>query len=80
MTAKFYDAKTGKFTRLINQPQSSINGDKYNIDSLTFFYYKVVLNYLDQTYKVFDLNKILPTRYGVTGNPIKWYEYVNPPQ
>jgi hypothetical protein len=81
MTAKFYNAKTGTFTKMMNQPQSSITGDKYNFDSIKYFYYRVVLDYVDQSYKVFNMEPpVTSTRYGITGNPIVWYQYVNPPQ
>jgi hypothetical protein len=78
MTAKFYNAKTGQFVKMSNKPQSTINGDKYNLDSMTYFYYRVVLDYVDINYKVFDFTT--NDRVGILTNPIKWYEYVNPPQ
>jgi hypothetical protein len=77
MTAKFYNAATGKFTKMINRPQSTIlSNNKYNFDSLDYFYYKVVLDYIDIQYSVFDLKG---NRLGET-TTIKWYEYVNPPE
>jgi hypothetical protein len=78
MTAKFYNAKTGQFVKMTNKPQSTISGDKYNLDSMTYFYYRVVLDYVNSTYKIFDITS--NDRIGVLANPIKWYEYVNPPQ
>ena len=80
MSAKFYNAKTGKFIKMMNQPQSTISGDIYNPDSITYYYYRVVLDYINQTYKVFDLDLIIGNRRGTSSNPIKWYEYVNPPE
>lgn len=78
MTAKFYNAKTGRFVKMTNKPQSTINGDKYNLDSITYYYYRVVLNYVDNNYKIFDITS--DDRVGTSTNQIKWYEYVNPPQ
>ena len=78
MTAKFYNAKTGQFIKMTNKPQSTISGDKYNLDSMTYFYYRVVLDYISSTYKIFDITN--NDRVGILANPIKWYEYVNPPQ
>jgi hypothetical protein len=80
MTAKFYNAKTGKFIKMMNQPQSTISGDIYNPDSITYYYYRVVLDYINQTYKIFDLDLNIGERRGTSSNPIKWYEYVNPPE
>jgi hypothetical protein len=74
MSAKFYNAETGAFTTFINTPQSSF-GDKFSIDTLKYYYYKVVLDYDKKTYQVFDV--VSGLRVGTT-NPIKWYEYVNP--
>lgn len=75
MTAKFYNAETGQFTKMMNVPQSDINGDKYNFDNLKYFYYTVKLDYPKQTYQVLDGDD---NRIGTTV-PIKWYEYINPP-
>lgn len=75
MTAKFYNAKLGGFTKMMNKPQSEIIGNKYFFEQTDFFYYKVDLNYEEQTYKVSDMKD---NRVGTT-TPIKWYEYVNPP-
>jgi len=81
MTAKFYNAKTGKFIKMTNKPQSTIVGDKYNFDSITYFYYRVVFDYVDMVYRVYEFDPItgVNDRIGTT-TPIKWYEYVNPPQ
>ena len=82
MTAKFYNAETGSFVKLSNQPQSiftntAFGGNVYDFDNTTFFYYRVVLDYIDKKYRVFDIKT--NERVG-TNTPIKWYEYVNPPQ
>ena len=90
MTAKFYNAKTGQFTKMMtgngtdpldltNGPQSDIPGVgqvKYNFDNTQYFYYTVKLDYDTQTYQIFNTRN---QRLG-TNIPIKWFEYVNPPQ
>ena len=87
MTAKFYNAKTGQFTKMMtgnsgnpldltNGPQAYISGDKYNFDNTQYFYYMVKLDYPTQTYQIFNTHG---QRLG-TEIPIKWFEYVNPPQ
>lgn len=73
MTAKFFDAKNGVFIKMMNDLPSTLS-DPNSFDGSIYFYYKVVLDYNDKTYKIFDSNDI---RVG-DGTPIKWYEYVNP--
>lgn len=75
MTAKFYDAKQGFFKKMMNLPQSSLTGNKFVFDSTKYFYYRVQLDYENQTYQVFDMHSNQRTG---AGTPIKWYEYVNP--
>jgi hypothetical protein len=82
MSAKFYDAQTGQFVKMMNMPQSSISGDKYSFDSSQFFYYRVELDYEKHNYQVFNINDnqhIYDATYQRAGTlvPIKWYEYVN---
>lgn len=87
MSAKFFNAKTGQFTRMMtgrgtnsldstNGPQPNITGNKFSFDSTQFFYYTTKLNYEKQTYEVYNT---YGQRLG-TNIPIKWYEYVNPTQ
>lgn len=77
MTAKFYNAKTGAFTKMLNKPQSTINNNnKFIFDNIDYFYYRVVLDYVNVQYIVYDLQG---NRVGTTST-IKWYEYINPPQ
>lgn len=76
MSAKFYNAKTGGFTKMMNRPQSDIIGDKYYFEGTNYFYYRLDLDYTNQTYQVFNTKDNV--RVGTT-TPIKWYEYVNPP-
>ena len=74
MSAKFYNAKTGDFTRMMIQPQASLP-NKFNFDKSKYFYYKVNVDYDNFEYDVTDLFNV---RVGTPSNPIKWYEYVNP--
>lgn len=81
MTAKFYDAKIGKFRKMMNTPQSSLPvNSRYSFESAKYFYYKVELDYVTQTYQVYNMvNAPLPgPRVGYQSSPINWYEYVNP--
>jgi hypothetical protein len=73
MTVKFFDAKQGVYVRMMTTPQSSLP-NKFNFDNDKFFYIEVSLDYNDKTYKLYDYSG---NRIGI-GNPIKWYEYVNP--
>jgi hypothetical protein len=88
MTAKFFNAKTGQFTKMMtgrganpidltNGPQVNLSrNNKFYFDNTQFFYYTVKLDYDTQTYQVLNTSG---QRVG-TNIPIKWYEYVNPPQ
>jgi hypothetical protein len=79
MTAKFYNSKSGVFTKMMNAPQSSL-GNKFSFDSTQYFYYGVQLNYEKHSYEIININPNqtgFGTRVGTTA-PIKWYEYVNP--
>jgi hypothetical protein len=83
MSAKFYNAKTGQFTKMMTgsgtdpldntkgpQANFSIGDDKYKFDNNIFFYYVVNLDYKNQTYQVVNSNG---QRLGTT-IPIKWFE------
>lgn len=74
MSCKFYDAKVGSFVRMMNKSQATFS-DKYNFDYTKYFYYKVIFNYIDKTYNIFDMSNNL---VGNSANPINWFEYVNP--
>lgn len=74
MSAKFFNAKTGQFVRMLNQPQALIP-QKFIFDKSKYFYYKVYMNYNNYTYEIF--NPITNKREG-TSTPIRWYEYINP--
>jgi len=79
MTAKFFDAKTGIFIKMMNRPQSTLTGiNKFNFPQEKYFYYKVILDYTNYTYKVYDINTGYDVLIGDSSNPIKWYEYINP--
>jgi hypothetical protein len=72
MSAKFFNAGGGYWVKMMTQPQVSLsNKFQFNND---LFYNKIKLNYDDKTYQLFDM---VGNRIG-TGNPITWYEYVNP--
>lgn len=80
MTAKFYNAKTGQFTKMMNKCQGTLPvSETYNFDATKYFYYRVVFDYINQTYSVFEFDPgtNVNIRVGTT-TPIKWYEYVNP--
>ena len=77
MTAKFYNAETGSFIRMMNTPQSSLPNTPYTFNTLTYFYYILNLDYAKQTYTITTTNGV---RVGSPALPIKWYEYVNPPR
>lgn len=73
MTCKFFNAKTGQFVRMTNEPQSNF-GDRFNFQKSQKFYYKLILDYDNYDYKV---ETISGARIGTT-TPIKFYEYINP--
>lgn len=79
MTAKFYDANIGQFKRLMTQCQGTM-AEKFNFNNEDYFYYGVNLDYTGFTYDVFLTNKLVTNlRVGTDAEPIRWYEYVNPP-
>lgn len=78
MTAKFFDAKQGVFIKMMNRPQSTISGNKFNFPQEQYFYYKVALNYNDYTYNVYDISGGTDVLVGGENNQILWYEYINP--
>jgi hypothetical protein len=50
--------------------------DKYNLNSIFDFYYKLELDYDVKKYEYFDM-KVEDLVAGLVDNPIKWYEYVS---
>jgi len=78
MSAKFFNAKSGQFVRLMNASQGGLI-DKFNFDKSILFYYKCELDYNTYEYKIYkESQPIGQTRVGTTTSPIKWYEYINP--
>jgi len=74
MSAKFYNAKTGDFIRMMTEPQASLPNE-FNFDKSKYFYYKVNVDYANFEY---DVTNLFNVRVGTSTNPIKWYEYINP--
>ena len=74
MGAKFFNAKTGQFTRFMNRTQSNFS-NKFNFEKSKDFYYEVSLDIDNYEYSIKDV--VTGQRIG-EGSPIKWYEYVNP--
>jgi len=66
MTAKFFDASTGRYVRFTTTPltQTKIPNDE--------LYYRVILDYPNKLYKITNLTDT------VTVAETNWYEYVNP--
>ena len=77
MSAKFFDANSGQFKRLMTKSQGDLI-DKFNFNQSDYFYYTVNLNYDNYTYSIYlDTIGGDKNRVGMTSSPIKWYEYVN---
>jgi hypothetical protein len=75
MSAKFYDARTGFFLRMMNKPQSFFPNSQFTFDTTRYFYYIMKIDYPTQTYRIFDSNNV---RFGQPNNPVVWYEFINP--
>jgi hypothetical protein len=76
MSAKFFDAITGVFKQMTNVKQTLLLPGKFTFNNSDYKYYKVDLDYSNQTYEVFSTSTGL--RLGDNNSPITWYEYVNP--
>jgi len=76
MSAKFFNAKTGQFVRMLNRPQCTLS-DKFSVPKNEYFYYKVSLDY--NTYE-YEINNVYGNqdRVGTLSQPLTWYEYINP--
>ena len=75
MTAIFFDARLGIFVKMMTTPQVlPLVPSLFQFKPEEYFYYKVVLDYTNNTYKILDKNG---DRVGDTSS-IKWYEYINP--
>jgi len=77
MSAKFFDAKLGVFVKMMIRPQA-ILPNKFIFDGSKLFFNKVILDYSDKTYKIYD-GENPNQRVGTSLNPMRWYEYINPP-
>lgn len=71
MTAKFFDAATGQFTKFIDTPQTDFS-NPYRVPNI-HFYHTVNFNYDNKTYRIISNQTDLPT------NNVLWFEYINPP-
>jgi hypothetical protein len=77
MSGKFFDAKLGVFVKMMIRPQA-ILPNKFIFDGSKLFFNKVILDYSDKTYKIYD-GENPNQRVGTSLNPMRWYEYINPP-
>jgi len=75
MSAKFFNAKTGQFVRMMNKRQNTLT-KRFTFDKSKYFYYKVMLDYDNYEYEIRDTET--DQRVGTDIYEIKWYEYVNP--
>jgi len=75
MSAKFFNAKTGQFVRMMNKKQNSLT-KRFTFDKSKYFYYKVMLDYDNYEYEI--RNTETDQRVGTDIYEINWYEYVNP--
>lgn len=66
MTAKFFDAGVGTFTRFTTTPQTQT---KIPNDEL---YYRIILDYTNKLYKITNTTDTIPI------TQVEWYEYNNP--
>ena len=74
LSAKFFNGKTGEFSRMLNTPQTLL-GNRFNFNNSEKYYYKVLIDYDNYEY---EIQTLAGQRVGTSTNPIKWYEYVNP--
>jgi hypothetical protein len=73
----FFNGKTGNVTNFSNVCQGATNiTDRYNLNEVFDFYYRLDLDYDTKTYEYFDI-KQENKRVGVKGSPITWYEYIS---
>jgi hypothetical protein len=76
VSATYFNSSDGNFTRMANVCQGDLTADKYNLNSIFDFYYKLELDYDVKKYEYFDMN-VEDLVAGLVNNPIKWYEYVS---
>ena len=73
----FFNGKTGNVTNFSNVCQGATNiTDRYNLNEVFDFYYRLKLDYITKTYEYFDM-KQENKRVGVKDSPIIWYEYIS---
>lgn len=73
----FFNGKTGNATNFSNVCQGATNiTDRYNLNEVFDFYYRLKLDYITKTYEYFDM-KQENKRVGVKDSPIIWYEYIS---
>jgi len=79
MSAKFFNAKIGRFVRFLTRPQNNTgSSSEFNFNSQNYFYYKIKLDYDNMNYEVYDISGDDELYVGYDTKPINWYEYVNP--
>jgi len=75
VSATFFNGQTGAIKRMSNRCQAELpTNDKYNLNEIFDFYYKLSLNYGAYTYEYYDINN--GSQIGVKKNPMNWFEYV----
>jgi len=75
VSATFFNGQTGKIKRMSNRCQAELpTNDKYNLNEIFDFYYKLNLNYGTHTYEYYDINN--GSQIGVKKNPMNWFEYI----
>lgn len=78
MSAKFFDGSTGQFVRMVNKLPNTSSPTTINEEN--DFYYKVLIDNipLNEPKKYFVEEYPSGSERGQEGNPIIWYEYINP--
>lgn len=75
VSATFFNGQTGVIKRMSNRCQAELpTNDKYNLNEIFDFYYKLKLNYGTYTYEYYDINN--GSQVGVKKNPMNWFEYI----
>jgi hypothetical protein len=75
VSATFFNGQTGSIKRMSNRCQAELpTNDKYNLNEVFDFYYKLNLNYGTHTYEYYDINN--GSQIGVKKNPMNWFEYI----
>ena len=75
VSVTFFNGKTGKISRMATKCQGVLPANnKYSLNEVFDFYYKIELDYITKTYKYFDIKE--GKQVGVKDNPMVWYEYI----